>query len=193
MSGRDRRKTHRSARPGGLTQTSLRCRDGLGRRTTRGRQAAPAPSSLRRHGRSARRTRPAGTGLRRPRRARCSWCETPALPHPAPRCWATESHGAGCIAPLMGNVHRRKRDDGAVERTLLAQVPTDRPEVLDEPGRRIRRRPPIEVEYRRAGGPADDAAQGRWSYRVLPSAHETRLRNCAVGSPCRPTLPSIGP
>ena len=59
----------------------------------------------------------------------------------------------------------------------LGGVPADRPEVLDEPGRRVGRRPPIEVEHRRSAGAADQAAHGCRVCRVFPSAHDTRLRN----------------
>src|SRR5258705_3289169 len=80
------------------------------------------------------------------------------------------------VTPLAGDVHRRKRDDGAVEGTVLAQVPPHGPEVLDELGRRIRRCPSIEVKQRRAARAADHAAHGRRLCRIFPSAHPNRLR-----------------
>jgi hypothetical protein len=54
-----------------------------------------------------------------------------------------ETVARAVIAPLVGDVHRRERYDGAGEGTAPTEVPLHRPEVLDELGRCIRGRPPI--------------------------------------------------
>jgi hypothetical protein len=84
------------------------------------------------------------------------------------------------IAPLVGDVQRREGDDRALERTALPQVPADRPKVLDEAHRVVRRRPPLEIDYRRAAGPADKAADGRRVCRGITSAHRNQATKTLI-------------
>ena len=74
-------------------------------------------------------------------------------------------------APFMGDVQRRKGDHRVGERLLAAQVPADRPEMLDEAASIIRRRPPIEVEQRHGTGAADHATQRGGLRFVLSFTH----------------------
>ena len=190
-SGRLRRRMRLSRRRVRLPPTRHRPRDVLMRRIIRRRRARSAPSARRRPAKPRREAaRP------EPRAHDCAALADRGAKDPFDhtvheRVRKRKPMARAVTPPFMGDVQRREGDHRAVERFLIAEVPADRPEMLDEPARGNRRRPPVEVEQRCRTCPADHAAQWGPRFRLaqrprIPGYEGASFRGenrCPTGSP----------